>query len=75
MYANLIMLMTKKGITIEAMSDLLSVHRNTISNKLQGASEFTYAQAELIHDTYFPEYSSRYVFQQEREDEKEIAGD
>jgi hypothetical protein len=35
---------------------------DTIANKLAGESEFTYGQAELIHETLFPEYSIRYVF-------------
>lgn len=62
MYQNLKALMGAKGITIETVARLLCVHRDTITNKLNGESEFTYGQAELIHDILFPEYSIRYIF-------------
>jgi len=62
MYDNLKVLMSRKNITNEVLARLLGVHRDTIANKLAGESEFTYGQAELIHETLFPEYSIRYVF-------------
>lgn len=62
MYANLKALMAVKGISIDSIANLLGIHRNTVSNKLDGDSEFTYAQAELIQETMFPEYNSRYLF-------------
>jgi len=62
MYDNLKMLMVRKNITNDTLAKLLNVHRDTITNKLAGESEFTYGQAELIHETLFPEYSIRYVF-------------
>ena len=62
MYANLKAAMALKGITIEAIAKLLGVHRNTVLSKLNGESEFTYGQAELIQETMFPEYSARYLF-------------
>lgn len=65
MYDNLKVLMSRKNITIEVIARLLGVHRDTISNKLAGESEFTYGQAVLIHETLFPEYNIRYVFHRE----------
>ena len=62
MYANLKALMAAKGISIDSVANLLNVHRNTVANKLDGDSEFTYAQAELIQETIFPEYTARYLF-------------
>lgn len=62
MYDNLKMLMALKNITNQVVARLLGVHPDTIANKLAGESEFTYGQAELIHETLFPEYSIRYVF-------------
>lgn len=62
MYENLKGLMATKGITIEVLARLLAVHRDTIANKLNGESEFTYGQAELIQETLFPEYNIRYIF-------------
>ena len=59
MYDNLKALMAIKGITIEAIARLLNVHRNTVSGKLDGESEFTFGQAERIQETMFPEYNSK----------------
>ena len=62
MYENLKMLLRAKGISNEALARLLNVHRDTVTNKLNGESEFTYGQAELIQETLFPEYNIRYIF-------------
>lgn len=62
MYSNLKALLNTKGISIDALAKLLGVHRNTVANKLDGESEFTYGQAELIQQTMFPEYNARYLF-------------
>ena len=62
MYDNLKALMAQRGISIDAMAKLLGVHRNTVAGKLDGESEFTFGQAEMILDTMFPEYTFKYVF-------------
>ena len=62
MYSNLKALMAAKGISIDAMATLLGLHRNTVSNKLDGDSEFTYGQAEKIQSVMFPEYTCQYLF-------------
>lgn len=63
MYENLKMLLRAKGISNEVLARLLNVHRDTVANKLNGESEFTYGQAELIQESLFPEYNIRYIFQ------------
>lgn len=65
MYKNLKQLMAAKGISLDAVATLLGIHRNTVSNKLDGESEFTYGQAELIQEVMFPEYNARYLFKRE----------
>ena len=62
MYQNLKALMGAKGISIDSVANLLGLHRNTVANKLDGESEFTYAQAELLQETMFPEYNAKYLF-------------
>ena len=62
MYENLKALLAAKGISYEVLARLLGVHRDTVTNKLNGESEFTYGQAEVIQETLFPEYNIRYVF-------------
>ena len=67
MYVNLKAVMAMKGVTIDAIANLLGVHRNTAANKIDGESEFSYDQAELIQDTFFPEYNARYLFRRMEE--------
>ena len=62
MYENLKMLLAAKGISYQVLARLLGVHPDTITNKMNGESEFTYGQAELIQETLFPEYNIRYLF-------------
>lgn len=62
MYENLKQLLAAKGISIDTVAKLLNVHRNTVANKLDGDSEFTYGQAERIQEAMFPEYNARYLF-------------
>ncbi|MBE5807737.1 MAG: helix-turn-helix transcriptional regulator [Clostridiales bacterium] len=62
MYENMKALMGAKGISIETLAKLLGLHRDTVTNKLNGESEFTYGQAELIQEVLFPEYNIRYLF-------------
>lgn len=65
MYTNLKAVMAIKGVTIDSMANLLGVHRNTVSSKLDGDSEFTFGQAEKIQNVMFPEYNSAYLFRRE----------
>ena len=62
MYSNLKKEMEAKGITVDAMARLLGIHRNTMSNKLNGESEFTFEEACTIAETMFPEYRPTYLF-------------
>lgn len=66
MYNNLKKLLAIKGISIDAVAKLLGVHRDTVSNKLNGESEFTYGQAEFIQEALFPEYNIRYIFHRDK---------
>ena len=64
MYANLIAVMKVKNVPIERLAKTLNRHRNTVANKLNGDSEFTFAEAMLISDEIFPEYRPSYLFHQ-----------
>lgn len=57
--------MAKKNITIEEVSKLLGIHRNSVANKINGDSSFTVDEAFKIHDTYFSKLSLNYLFQKE----------
>lgn len=52
-----------KGITIEAVANMLGLHRNTLANKLNGESSFTIEEAFKIKQQLLPEYDIDYLFQ------------
>lgn len=62
MYPNMEAVMAQKNISIETIAALLHVHRNTVTNKMSGVSDFTYAEATLMCDALFPEYKPSYIF-------------
>ena len=68
MYRNMMMIMGQKGISMEAMAVVLNIHRNTMANKISGKSEFTYEEASLLCQTFFPEYRLSYIFRRDTED-------
>lgn len=62
-YLNLKAEMAKEGISIERISKLLGLHRNSVSNKINGSSSFTIEEAEKIHNEFFPEKKLLYLFE------------
>lgn len=68
LYKTLRLLMASKCISIDAIARLLGVHRNTVTSKLDGESDFSFDQAMLIASTLFPEYKPGYIFQRSDDD-------
>ena len=62
MLANLIGELAKRRITNQELADLLGIHRNSVSNKLYGMSEFTLREAITIYDKYFSDCDFRWLF-------------
>lgn len=62
MLANLVGELAKKKITNQELAELLGVHRNSISNKLLGQTEFTVREALIIYDQYFAGIDFRWLF-------------
>jgi plasmid maintenance system antidote protein VapI len=62
MYGNLKQAMAIKNVTIDSLARLLNIHRNTVSNKLDGDSSFNIEEAILISNIVFPEYRPEYLF-------------
>lgn len=54
--------MAGADISIEAVAAALKVHRNTISNKIDGSTKFTIDEAFKIHDLFFPDLGMAYLF-------------
>lgn len=62
-YGNLKAEMGRSDITIEAISELLKIHRNSVANKVNGRSRFTVDEAKMIKEAFFPELSIDYLFE------------
>ena len=68
-YSNLKAEMGRRDITIEAISKLLGIHRNSAANKLNGPSSFSIEEAIKIKSEFFPDYEYKYLFKHEEEKE------
>ena len=64
MYRVLIGEMAKEKVTIEAISKLLGIHRNSVSYKLNEGS-FYIDEAEAIQETFFPNQRLKELFKKE----------
>ena len=69
-YINLKAEMSRKSITIETLSKLLGIHRNSVSNKINGSSSFSIEEAIKIKNRFFPEMSYKYLFETEEPERK-----
>ena len=71
--ANLRGEMARKGITIEELARFLGIHRNSVSNKINGETPFSVDEPFEIQKKYFSKLSLEYLFKKENEsDEDEI---
>ena len=59
--------MAKRKISIEEISLLLGIHRNSVANKLNGDSCFSIEQSFKIQETYFPDLELKYLFATEEQ--------
>lgn len=72
MLANLRSEMYKRKITIEKMADFLGIHRNSVSNKLEGNTEFSIEEAFKLRDEFFGDLGMDYLFK--KDDQSESKG-
>lgn len=61
--------MAKRKISIEDLAALLGMHRNSISNKLNGSSSFTIEESVKIQEKYFSDLELKYLFSKTQESE------
>lgn len=55
----------EKNITLNQLAKLLDYSRyQSISDKINGRTKFTFDEAMLIHEVFFPEYKIEYLFSQ-----------
>lgn len=65
MYKFLVGEMAKEKVTIEAISKLLGIHRNSVANKLNGSTAFTIEETIQIQETFFPDCNLKELFKRE----------
>ncbi|NLD16631.1 MAG: hypothetical protein GX666_03510 [Tissierellia bacterium] len=69
-YSNLKDELERKNLSIEVLSYVLNLHRETVNKKLNGERAFSIAEACTIRETFFPEKTIEYLFYRELEMEK-----
>lgn len=60
---NLEKVLKNKGISDEAVSKMLGIHRNTFGKKKEGESVFSIDEAFAIKRNLLPEYDLEYLFE------------
>ena len=69
MLSNLEEIRKKKNVTLVDMADLLGVRYQTISDKIEGKSDFKFGEALAIQEKFFPEYEIKFLFSKSDRDE------
>lgn len=67
MLCNLEKVRKEKKVTLVDMADLLGVRYQTISDKIEGKSDFKFGEALLIQEKFFPEYEIKFLFSKSEE--------
>ncbi|WP_274316312.1 helix-turn-helix domain-containing protein [Staphylococcus hyicus] len=62
MFANLEKVRKDKGVSLVDIADLLGLRYQTVSDKINGASDFKFGEAIKIKNKFFPEYEIVYLF-------------
>lgn len=62
MYLNLRNELSSKKIKNEDIATLLNIHVNSVSNKINGKTDFTIKEAFRLRETLFPDVSFEYLF-------------
>lgn len=59
----------EKNVTLVEMADLLGVRYQTISEKIDGKSDFKFGEALKIQEEFFPEYEIKFLFKNRSDEE------
>lgn len=65
MFDNLKNAMSLKKISIRTVARLIGTTEKTVSNKLDGRTEFTLSEILAINENLFPEYELRFLFKRD----------
>ena len=69
MYGNLVVAMKLRKITNENIATTLGIHRNSVSNKINGDSKFSIEEAFKIHSTFFSDMNIEELFKKNDDNE------
>ncbi|MDT0715409.1 helix-turn-helix transcriptional regulator [Staphylococcus chromogenes] len=69
MLANLEKVRKDKGVSLVDIADLLGLRYQTVSDKINGASDFKFGEALQIKTTFFPEYEIEYLFSRSNDED------
>lgn len=58
--------MAKRNIKVEDIANVLNIHRNSASNKINGDTSFSIEEAVKVKETYFPDLSLKYLFEKSK---------
>lgn len=67
MLSNLEDVRKQKKVSLVDIADLLEVRYQTVSDKINGISDFKFGEALLIKNQFFPEYEIEYLFSREKQ--------
>lgn len=67
MMYNLLAEAARKGVTKKQMSECIDVSEKTFYNKIRGLTEITLIEAQMIRDSYFPDFKIEYLFEQKED--------
>lgn len=71
-HSNLKAEMARNGVTVGAIAELLGVRFGTISDKINGRTNFYFHEARKIRDHFFPDLTLEYLFAVDHAAEHEI---
>ena len=57
--------MAKRSIKIEDIANVLQIHRNSASNKINGDTAFSIDEAVKVKEALFPELSLKFLFEKQ----------
>lgn len=57
--------MARKNISVEEIASTLKLHRNTVSLKINGKTQFTIEETFLIKEKFFPDCDLKFLFERE----------
>lgn len=57
--------MAKRKISIEEVAKFLDIHRNSITNKLNGDCNFSVDESMKLQEKFFPDLDLKYLFKKD----------